>query len=132
MATGNIRTPDVNYALDALVTNWGTLEIGLSTTQPVLTNGVVAGQTEPSGGGYARVSLPTSGWSAAANRVKVNSVDIQFNSPTSTWGFIGYVVAFKSGVPVWYGTLTAAANIVAGGQALRIPAGTLSIAFPAN
>lgn len=132
MSTGNIRTLDVNYALDTLVTNWGTLSVGLSTTQPVLSNGAIVGYTEPVGGGYARVSMPTTSWSAAANRVKTNSVDLEFGSPTSTWGYIGYVVVFDGTIPVFYGTLTAPVNVVAGGQNIRIGAGTLSVAFPAN
>lgn len=132
MSTGNIRTVDVNYALDTLVTNWGTLSVGLSTTQPVLSNGDIVGYTEPVGGSYARASMPTTSWNAASNRVKTNSVDIDFPSPTGTWGYIGYVVVFDGTVPVFYGTLTAPVNVVAGGQELRIGAGTLSVAFPAN
>lgn len=132
MSTGNIRTLDVNYALDTLVTNWGTLSVGLSTTQPVLSNGAIVGYTEPVGGSYVRANMPTSSWNAAANRVKTNSVDIQFPSPTGTWGYIGYVVVFDGATPVFYGTLTSPVNVVSGGQELRIGAGTLSVAFPAN
>jgi len=132
MSTGNIRTTDVNYALDTLVTNWGTLSVGLSTTQPVLSNGAIVGYTEPVGGSYARVSMPTTAWNPASNRVKTNSVDLDFPSPTGTWGYIGYVVVFDGATPVFYGTLTAPVNVVAGGQELRIGAGTLSVAFPAN
>ena len=132
MSTGNIRTLDVNYALDALVTNWGTLTVGLSTTQPVLSNGNIIGYTEPVGGGYVRANMPTTSWNAASNRVKTNSVDLLFPTPTSTWGFIGYIVVFDGTIPVFYGTLTSPLNAVGGGQNLRIAAGTMSVAFPAN
>lgn len=132
MSTGNIRTIDVNYALDTLVANWGTLSVGLSTTQPVMSSGTIVGYTEPVGGGYVRVSMPTTSWNPATNRVKTNSVDIEFPTPTSTWGYIGYIVVFDGTVPVFYGTLTSPVNAVAGGQNLRIGAGTMSVAFPAN
>jgi len=133
MSTGNIRSIDANSALDTLVNNWGTLSLALSTTQPVLSNGDIVGYTEPSGGSYARASVPTSSWAPAANRVKVTDTDIDFPAPTGNWGYVGYVVAFTAaGTPVFYGTLTQALNIVTGGQDLRIGAGTLSIAFPAN
>ena len=124
----------VNGALNGIVNTYGDMEVGLSTTQPYLSGGAIIGITEPfSFNGYDRAPLPTTSWDAASNRAKVTNEDILFPVPTGDWGLITYVVIYdvSSGDPIFFGPLSQAVNIIAGGNSPRIVAGGISIAFPA-
>lgn len=123
----------VNTALDSIVTTYGNMTVALSTTQPYLSGGLITGYTEPVGGGYTREPLPTSLWNPAANRAKSTNAPIEFNAPTANWGLITNMVIIdeSTGTPIFYGTLSQPVNITAGGDAPRIVAGGISIAFPA-
>jgi hypothetical protein len=131
MAISNLYT---NAALDALITAAGAMTIGLSTTQPVLNNTVPAGAsniTEPVDGGYARATITASTFAAAANRMKSSSTDITFPAPTADWGNVGWVIVWDSANKVvFFGDLADQVNILGGGSAPVIPAGTLSIYLP--
>lgn len=122
----------VNAMLDDIPATYGDMEVGLSSTTPVVSGGVITNVTEPAGGGYARASLPTGYWNLAANRTKVTNTDIDFLAPTSDWGFITHAVIYdaSTGTPLFYGQLTQTVNIVGGGQSLKIAAGTISLALP--
>lgn len=122
-----------NAMLNDIPVTYGDMEVGLSTTTPVVSGGIITNITPPGNGiGYARPLLTPSDWNNAANRVKVTNKDIEFPNPTGDWGYITHVVVFdeSTGTPLFYGQLTQAVNIVAGGKALRIPAGTISLALP--
>lgn len=131
-----LSTTDANAMLDARITALGTLYVGLSTSEPTINDAVSAGAsgiTEPSGGAYARVSLAASGWAAASNRIKSTSVDITFPDPTDDWGTITHVVVFTAatgGRVVLAGPLDDEVTIVSGGDAPKIPSGTLALALP--
>ena len=61
--------------------------VGLSTT-PIQLDGT--GETEPSGGSYARVSIANNKttWGTAADGVLSNDISIQFPESTAAWGTI--------------------------------------------
>lgn len=121
-----------NAMLNDIPATYGDMEVGLSKTTPVVSNGVITNVTEPAGGGYSRAALPTGFWSLAANRTKVTNSDVDFASPTADWGFITHAVIYdaSTGDALFYGQLTQNVNIIGGGQSLRISAGTISIALP--
>jgi hypothetical protein len=123
-----------NAMLNDIPSTYGAMTVGLSTTTPQLDNGVITNITEPTGGSYARAALTTSAWALASNRTKVTNQDIDFGSATGNWGFVSHVVVYKqsTGIPLFFGQLTQVVNVVAGGQRIRITAGTISIALPAN
>jgi len=122
----------VNAMLNDIPATYGDMEVGLSSTTPVVSGGVITNITEPSGGGYARASLPTGYWDLAANRTKITNTDIDFPAPTVDWGYVTHAVVYdaSTGDALFYGQLTQSVNIIAGGQQLRIAAGTISLALP--
>ena len=122
----------VNAMLNDIPATYGDMRVGLSKTTPVVSGGVITNVTEPSGGGYARAYLPTAFWSNATNRTKVTNADVDFTAPTADWGFVTHAVIYdeSTGNPLFYGQLTQGINIVAGGQQVRIAAGTISLALP--
>jgi len=121
-----------NAMLNDVPATYGDMTVGLSTTTPQLVGGVITNVTEPSGGSYARASLPTTAWALASNRTKITNADIDFPPPTANWGFISHAVVYdaSTGNALFFGQLTQVVNVVAGGQRIRIAAGTLSIALP--
>lgn len=125
----------VNTALDALIAAEGTLHVGLSTTKPSRSSSSPSGATgitEPLGGGYARVTLPVSGWAAASDRLKVTNVNIAFPNPTADWGQVGWVVVWNDADEVVVtGDLDQIVNVKAGGDQVVIPASTMSVYLPA-
>ena len=136
MATG-FTGMDENASLDAKIIAWGTCQLAISSTEPTFddtvttgsTQGLTAGSfTQVSGGSYARVSIPTSSWAAAANRLKSNSVDITFSAATADWGYgLQYLVLFDStGTQVRaLFEFDQAMDILNGGTALTISTGGL-------
>lgn len=122
-----------NKALQAIVTDAGTMNVGLSTTKPVITSTGSVGATnitEPTGGSYARLSLATTDWDAAANRIKVTNKTLTFPAPTADWGSIGWVVVWSGTRVVFFGDLAQKINVVAGGDQVSIPSGTISLYLP--
>jgi len=75
-ATAN--TPPANYY------------VGLSTTTIVIAG---TGETEPSGGSYARVAIANNKttFTTAASGVLTNDITITFTESTGAWGTITYV-----------------------------------------
>jgi hypothetical protein len=123
-----------NAMLNDIPATYGDMTVGLSTTTPILDNGAITNVTEPTGGDYARVVLPTSAWAVASNRTKVTNQDIDFGASTADWGFVSHVVVYNqsSGASLFFGQLTQVVNVVAGGKRIRISAGTISLALPAD
>lgn len=122
-----------NKALEAIVTEAGTMSVGLSTTKPVLSPSAAAGATnitEPTGGAYSRVPLSVSDWSPAADRIKATNVALTFPAPTADWGQVGWVVVWSGTKVVFFGDLAQLINVVAGADQVSIPAGTISLYLP--
>jgi len=64
-----------------------------------VTSAGLSGVTEPVGGGYARVSLPASAWSAAVNRT-IQATTATFPAPTGDWGVVvAWFLTDAAGVP---------------------------------
>lgn len=126
-------TATVNAMLDTAVTAWGTLTIALSTTIPTIDDAQASGVsnvTEPSGGSYARVSLPTSSWAAAVDRIKATNADVAFAAPTGDWGKVVAIVAYSGTTARFIGLLDDEMEILSGGDSLTIPAGQIALALP--
>lgn len=72
-----------------------TLYFGLSTTTPAKDG---TGVTEPSGGGYARVSVTnnTSNFPAASGGSKANGSTITWPQATASWGDVTYLVVYDA------------------------------------
>jgi len=68
----------------------GTYYVGLSTST-VLIDGT--GETEPSGGSYARIAVTNNktSFTTAANGELTNDINITFTESTDAWGDITYV-----------------------------------------
>jgi len=83
------------------------LYIGLSTT-PINQDGT--GATEPSGGGYARVSIANNktNFTSASNGILTNAIEIQFPESTASWGNITHIFISDgiSAIPIYYDILT--------------------------
>jgi len=83
----------------------GVQELALSKTTP---NDDGTNITEPSGSGYARVSVVNDGasWAAAAAGLKDNAANIVFPVATGgDWGIVTHFVIYDLGVPVIWGLL---------------------------
>jgi hypothetical protein len=126
-----ITTAVANTALDAIISTYGTMTVALSSTQPIIDDSNPAGisnVTEPSGGSYARVTLPTSAWATATNRIKATNTDITFPAPTADWADgIGWVVVYAGTQAIHFGDLSETIDVTAYGDQINIPAGTLSL-----
>jgi len=125
-----------NEVLDAMLGASATLygssqQLALSTSDPGETG---AGITEPSGNGYARVTINNDGtnWAAASSGSKENAATISFPLATGSWGSIQYWALYDGGVMKHYGVTdngsgTPATITVANGDVLRFLAGALRI-----
>jgi hypothetical protein len=115
--------------------------VALSTTTPVQAKGSAAPYwnfTEPSGGGYARVTVAnnTTNWVAAATQPATgyevdNGVAITFPAPTASWGTVTYFGLFSAattGTLVAYGALTTSKAIGAGDTAPSFAIHALTVA----
>lgn len=108
-----------------------TFYVGLSTTAPTNTGTNV---TEPSTGGYARVSVTNnaSNWPAASSRAKSNGNSVIFPTATNSWGTITHFVIYDAataGVMVAWGELTLPIEVVTGATVTFAP-DTLTITAP--
>lgn len=108
----------------------GTLYVGLSTTA-LNTNGT--GYTEPSGAGYARVSVTNSkqNFNQASNGTVTNQQTITFPESQASWGTIQYVFiadASSGGNVLYYDALTTP-RTVASLTTLLFQPGTLQISL---
>ena len=114
--------------------------VALSTTTPVQAKGATTPYwtfTEPSGGGYARVTVANNAtnWKAATPQPATgyevkNGVAITFPAPTASWGTVTYFGLFSAaatGTLVAFGALTTAKAIGAGDTAPSFAVGALTI-----
>lgn len=103
--------------------------VALFTTQP--TNAGTGG-TEVSGGSYARVAIPSSGWSALSGATPTstsNSAAVNFAASTANWGTVvafGLYDAVTAGNLLYVAALTTSQTINSGSTA-SFAAGQLSI-----
>jgi len=103
-----------------------TYYVGLSSTDP-LADG--SGVTEPSGGGYSRVSTTSSDWSDPAAGIIQNASDVLFAEASADWGNMEYFLVFDSSGGLFsYGALTEIVT-VSSGDAPYFLAGSLVIAL---
>jgi hypothetical protein len=104
-----------------------TYDLGVSSTLPTDVGGNI---TEPSGGGYARVSITNNSTNfpaAPSGGPKTNGTTFQFTAASSTWGAaLTHWVLYAAGTPVIWGTLSPSKTIEAE-DALRILAGQMTI-----
>jgi hypothetical protein len=132
-----ISTQNINQILDDLIGNLpDPLYVGLSTTAPVLDPTDPEGFTnitEPTAADYSRAPLFVADWDAAVDREKTTINDIVFSPPVDAWGLVTHVVVYDETAAnvVFVASLIQAVNLTAGGDQLIIPAGTITIAFPA-
>lgn len=76
-----------------------TISVGLSTSTPADAG---TGVTEPSGNNYARVTVGT--WDASSGGASANTSDINFNTPSGSWGLITYAVIGDHATNTTWGT----------------------------
>jgi hypothetical protein len=114
-----------NYYLDSMFEVSG-LYVGLSRADPTEDG---SGLDEPSGNGYARVSISGSTWNAASDGSKTNGTAITFPTATGSWGTITHMGIFDaatSGNLLWSTELTSSKGITTG-QTLQFPASSVTI-----
>lgn len=104
--------------------------IGLSTTQP---NANGTGITEPTGGGYSRVSVANNkqNFSVSAMGTLSNLAQIEYNESTGNWGTVAYILIYNAitgGDLLWYGAFVSS-KIVQSGTALIIAPNTLTFSL---
>jgi len=100
--------------------------IGLSTADPL---DDASGLAEPSGNGYARVTLNT--WNTAASRAITNNGVITFPTATGAWGTITHWAIFDaatSGNMLAHGSLSASKAVVSGNTP-SIASAAISVSF---
>jgi hypothetical protein len=99
------------YPFDGIVDSPDTWYVGLSTSTPSVTAGVVSNFSEPSGNGYTRVAVSqnSDAWATADEGITSNNNYIDFPRTTGAWGAIthfGIFLANSGGVPVIWGKLS--------------------------
>lgn len=108
-----------------------TFYIGLSSTAPTVSGGVLGSITEPSTGGYARASVANTDakWTIT-DGVATNDDDISFPEATGDWNVTpAYFVVFTAatgGTALWSGTLTNATPAYTG-VTVTLDAGSIHI-----
>lgn len=90
-----------------------TLYVALSTTTPSADG---TGVTEPSGGGYARVSVTNNktNFTTSSNGVLSNAVQLSFPESSSAWGTITHICMYDAstgGNLLYYDTLTPSRSV---------------------
>lgn len=105
-----------------------TVYAGLSTTTP---NKDGTGVTEPSGNNYARVAITanSTNFPAASGGAMANGTDIQFPTPSGSWGQCTHLVLFDAstnGNKLAFGALTVAQTPVSGNTVV-VPTGDLDL-----
>ncbi len=80
------------------------IELGLSSTEPNVDGSNI---TEPSGGGYARLTITNNdtNWPAASGGLKNNGVDHSWTASGGDWLGLTHWVIWDSGVPKLFGIL---------------------------
>lgn len=107
---------EANAALDAVASGGPNRQVGLSTTEPVLSAGVLTNVNEPAAADYARVSYPASSWDAASDR-SVKGDAVVFADPVSDWGLVGWAfLTDGSGTPTIPQKFAHPVDILAGGS----------------
>lgn len=102
-----------------------TIYVALATA---VSNGEAGTFTEVTGGAYTRKAIA---FGAVSNGTCANSADIDFPQATANWGTVTHVVlmdAATGGNALFYQNLTTA-RLIEIDDILRIPAGSLSVAF---
>lgn len=102
-----------------------TIHIALATA---VSNGEAGTFTEVTGGAYARRQVT---FGTVSNGTCSNTADIDFPQATANWGTVTHVVlmdAATGGNALFYQNLTTA-RLIEIDDILRIPAGSLSVAF---
>jgi len=98
------------------------LYIGLSTT-PINPDGT--GRTEPSGGGYSRITVANNktSFTVASNGILYNAIELQFPESTASWGNITHIFISDtiSGDPIYADALTAPRSVQAQSVLLFAP-----------
>jgi len=117
-----------NAVLDSLFGGGspGTYDLALSSTQPSDDGTNI---TEPSGGGYARLSISNSGasFNAASGGSKTNAATFEFSAATASWGAaLTHWLFYDGSTPIIWGTLSPSKTIDTG-DILRIPAGQMTL-----
>ena len=104
--------------------------IGLSTTTPTATGTNI---TEPSGGAYARVTVPnnTTNWNTASARAVTNKLAIDFIESSASWGTITYFVIFDAvsgGNAQYFDSVSS--RVVYTTTTVSFPVGSVTISIP--
>lgn len=111
-----------NFVLDVLFGGTQSLPatyyVALLTAEPTETT-TGSTLTEPSGGAYARASIPNNSgsWNAAESGLKTSAVAITYATPTADWGVINYyaiTTALSGGKAIFWGELTVARSVTSG------------------
>lgn len=86
--------------------------------------------TEVSGGGYSRVPVNSSAWSAPSEGTIQNNVNLSFPTPTANWGNVvgcGLLDSQSNGNLLWWAPVASPKTIVNGGASPRFDAGALKL-----
>jgi hypothetical protein len=96
-----------------------TIELGLSSTTP---NANGTNITEPSTGGYARISITNNdtNWPAASSGVKSNGVEYNWTPSGASWNGLTHWVIWDGGVAKLYGILDNGSGVP---QTINVPDG---------
>jgi hypothetical protein len=100
------------------------LKLGLTTSDPGVA-ATLAGVSQPSGLGYARVTINTS-FAAAATSVKATNADIVFAAATGSWGTITHLFITDETDVIWMGQL-AVSLLVNNTDVFRVLSGQLTV-----
>lgn len=109
--TNNMKNAVLDASLGSGATLLGsTVEIALSTTTIADDS---TGITEPSGNGYARVTVANNGinWGASSGGIKTNSTDIIFPEASGSWGTITDWAMYDTGVMKFHGIVDDGAGV---------------------
>lgn len=92
----------------------------------------MTGGTEITGGGYARVSIASSGWAAASAGVKATNAAVSFPFSTAAWSATATHAALLSastGGTMWdVGVLASPITVTSAGTTVTFPSGSITIA----
>jgi len=108
-----------------------TIYLALSTANP---GDDGSGLTEPSSGGYARLTMSGSDMNAASSKGNSNATDLTFTPATGSWGTITHIAvmdADTSGHVLFYDTIRDSggdpiSKAVSSGDVVTISAGNLT------
>jgi hypothetical protein len=108
--------------------------VALCFVEPdVATDGTALATIEPSGGSYARQSLPrnSTNWSVADQGITATLLDLTFPTATADWGIITHYAlctAASAGAVLGFGILSSEQRVMSGDQ-LVLPAGGISLGY---